>query len=193
MKKSKHGKIRGMAAGTTLVAGVASRDLGGDRKREEKREEKAFLKCGRYRLPLDKYTADLVIGVRKGTGEGCESDNQWRAGRYTSRNHRDNRQSDTDRCATRASSGSDAAGNPARASTCRDGSRSGRRHLHGVSRRRIAVPFGKRARVEAVEEFREESEKAAAQKQQRQQEQGQKKVREADTALAPFDRQKHCL
>ena len=59
--------------------------------------------------------------------------------------------------------------------------------------RYIAKDGLKSPRVEAVEEFREESEKAAAQKQQRQQEQGQKKVREADTALAPFDRQKHCL
>jgi len=148
MKKSMPGQDSRDGGGDDRGRRVASGDLGGDRKREEKREEKAFLKCGRYRLPLDKYTADLVIGVRKGTGEGCESDNQWRAGRYTSRNDRDNRQSDTDRCATRASSGSDAAGNPARASTCRDGSRSGRRHLHGVSRRRIAVPFGKRAGVE---------------------------------------------
>ena len=142
MKKSMPGQDSRDGGGDDRGRRVASGDLGGDRKREEKREEKAFLKCGRYRLPLDKYTADLVIGVRKGTGEGCESDNQWRAGRYTSRNHRDNRQSDTDRCATRASSGSDAAVNPARASACRDGSWSGRRHLHGVSRRRIAVPFG---------------------------------------------------
>ena len=33
--------------------------------------EKAFLKWGRYRLPLDKYTGDLVIGVRKGTGKAA--------------------------------------------------------------------------------------------------------------------------
>ena len=135
-----------LKAKTVLVviipdAGEPINDPSANRTAQEE-VEKAFLKWGRYRLALDKYTADLIIGVRKGTGEGCESDNQWRAGRYTSRNDRDNRQSDTDRCATRASSGSDAAGNPARASACRDGSWSGRRHLRGVSRRRIAIPFG---------------------------------------------------
>jgi hypothetical protein len=31
--------------------------------------EKAFMKWGRYRLALDTNTADLVIGVRKGTGK----------------------------------------------------------------------------------------------------------------------------
>ena len=31
--------------------------------------EKAFMKWGRYRLALDANTADLVIGVRKGTGK----------------------------------------------------------------------------------------------------------------------------
>jgi len=31
--------------------------------------EKAFMKWGRYQLALDKYTADLVIGVKKGTGK----------------------------------------------------------------------------------------------------------------------------
>jgi hypothetical protein len=35
------------------------------------RSRESFLKCGRYRLPLDKYTADLVIGVRKGTGKAA--------------------------------------------------------------------------------------------------------------------------
>ena len=29
------------------------------------------MKWGRYRLALDKYTADLVIGVRKGTGKAA--------------------------------------------------------------------------------------------------------------------------
>jgi hypothetical protein len=33
--------------------------------------EKAFMKWGRYRLALDASTADLVIGVRKGTGQAA--------------------------------------------------------------------------------------------------------------------------
>ena len=33
--------------------------------------EKALLKWGRYRLALDKYTADLVISVRRGTGKAA--------------------------------------------------------------------------------------------------------------------------
>ena len=170
MKKSMRGKIRGMAAGTIVVAvslvaswaGIAS----------AKKKEKAHLP-----------------GCEKRHGEGCESDNQWRAGRYTSWNDRDNRQSDTDRDATRASSGSDAAGNPARASACWDGSWEHKttpswcfkvealqyRLDNAPVWRYIAKNGLKSPRVEAVEEFREaveESEKAAAQKQQQQ---GQKK------------------
>jgi hypothetical protein len=35
--------------------------------------EKAFMKWGRYRLALDTTTADLVIGVRKGTGQAANA------------------------------------------------------------------------------------------------------------------------
>ena len=71
MKKSMPGQDSRDGGGDDRGRRVASGDLGGDRKREEKREEKAFLKCGRYRLPLDKYTGDLVTGVRKGTGKAA--------------------------------------------------------------------------------------------------------------------------
>ena len=120
MKKSMPGQDSRDGGGDDRGRRVASGDLGGDRKREEKREEKAFLKCGRYRLPLDKYTADLVIGVRKGTGKAANP----------------------------TINGGPVDTRPGTIETRRDGSSGGRRHLHGVSRRRIAVPFGKRAGVE---------------------------------------------
>ena len=43
-------------------------DPSANRKAQEE-VEKAFMKWERYRLALDKDTADLVIGVRKGTGK----------------------------------------------------------------------------------------------------------------------------
>jgi hypothetical protein len=43
-------------------------DITANRKAQEE-VEKAFLKWGRYRLALDTDQADLVIGVRKGTGK----------------------------------------------------------------------------------------------------------------------------
>lgn len=43
-------------------------DITANRKAQEE-VEKAFLKWGRYRLALDTDQADLVVGVRKGTGK----------------------------------------------------------------------------------------------------------------------------
>jgi hypothetical protein len=43
-------------------------DLTANRKAQEE-VEKAFMKWGRYRLALDAEQADLVVGVRKGTGK----------------------------------------------------------------------------------------------------------------------------
>jgi len=49
-------------------AGEPIDDLFANRKAQEE-VEKAFREWQRYRLALDKNTADLVIGVRKGTGK----------------------------------------------------------------------------------------------------------------------------
>jgi hypothetical protein len=49
-------------------AGEPMDDPFANRKAQEE-VEKAFMKWERYRLALDKNTADLVIGVRKGTGK----------------------------------------------------------------------------------------------------------------------------
>src|SRR5579864_4494220 len=43
-------------------------DITANRKAQEE-VEKAFMKWGRYRLALDADQADLVVGVRKGTGK----------------------------------------------------------------------------------------------------------------------------
>ena len=107
-----------LKAKTVLVvimpdAGEPIDDPSANRKAQEE-VEKAFLKWGRYRLPLDKYTADLVIGVRKGTGKAANP----------------------------TINGGPVDTRPGTIETRRDGSSGGRRHLHGVSRRRIAVPFG---------------------------------------------------
>src|SRR5215469_9388594 len=228
------GKIRGMAAGiasakkkekaylpefvlkakTALVvimpdAGEPIDDPSANRKAQEE-VEKAFLKWGRYRLPLDKYTADLVIGVRKGTRKAANptinggpvdtrpgtietTDNQIRIGAQQGRPPDLTRQGHPPEP---AHAGMEAgAEDGAEDDTFMVFQGGGLRYPldNAPVWRYIAKDGLKSPRVEAVEEFREESEKAAAQKQQRQQEQGQKKVREADTALAPFDRQKHCL
>ena len=62
-----------LKAQTVLVvilpdAGEPIGDSTANRKAQEE-VEKALLKWGRYRLALDSNTADLVIGVRKGTGK----------------------------------------------------------------------------------------------------------------------------
>src|SRR5215472_1494419 len=62
-----------LKAQTVLVvilpdAGEPMDDPFANRKAQEE-VEKAFMKWERYRLVLDKDTADLVIGVRKGTGK----------------------------------------------------------------------------------------------------------------------------
>jgi hypothetical protein len=62
-----------LKAQTVLVvilpeAGEPMDDPFANRKTQEE-VEKAFMKWDRYRLALDEYTADLVIGVRKGTGK----------------------------------------------------------------------------------------------------------------------------
>ena len=168
--------------------------------------EKAVSKWGRYRLALDKYTADLVIGVRKGTGKAANptinggpvdtrpgtietTDNQIRIGAQQGRPPDLTRQGTPPEP---AHAGMEVGAEDDTFLVFQGG---GLQYPldNAPVWRYIAKDGLKSPRVEAVEEFREESEKAAAQKQQRQQEQGQKKVREADTALAPFDRQKHCL
>jgi hypothetical protein len=62
-----------LKAQTVLVvilpgAGEPMTDPFANRKAQEE-VEKALMKWGRYRLPADATTADLVIGVRKGTGQ----------------------------------------------------------------------------------------------------------------------------
>jgi len=49
-------------------AGEPLNDITANRKAQEE-VEKAFMKWGRYRLALDADQADLVVGVRKGTGK----------------------------------------------------------------------------------------------------------------------------
>jgi hypothetical protein len=49
-------------------AGEPLNDITANRKAQEE-VEKAFMKWGRYRLALDVDQADLVVGVRKGTGK----------------------------------------------------------------------------------------------------------------------------
>jgi hypothetical protein len=49
-------------------AGEPWNDITANRKAQEE-VEKAFMKWGRYRLALDVDQADLVVGVRKGTGK----------------------------------------------------------------------------------------------------------------------------
>jgi len=62
-----------LKAQTVLVvilpdAGEPINDITANRKAQEE-VEKAFMKWGRYRLALDAEQADLVVGVRKGTGK----------------------------------------------------------------------------------------------------------------------------
>jgi hypothetical protein len=64
-----------LKAKTVLVvimpdAGEPIDDPPANRKAQEE-VEKAFLKWGRYRLALDKHTADLVVGVRRGAGKAA--------------------------------------------------------------------------------------------------------------------------
>lgn len=226
MKKSMRGKIRGMAAGTTVVAvslvaiwaGIASAkkkekaylpdfvlkaktvlvvimpdagepidDPSANRKAQEE-VEKAFLKWGRYRLALDKYTADVVIGVRKGTGKAANptinggpvdtrpgtietTDNQIRIGAQQGRPPDLTRQGTPPEP---AHAGMEAGAEDDTFMVFQGG---GLQYPldNAPVWRYIAKNGLKSPRVEAVEEFRkavEESEKAAAQKQQQQ---GQKK------------------
>jgi len=62
-----------LKAQTVLVvifpdSGEPIEDITANRKAQEE-VEKAFMKWGRYRLALDTDEADLVVGVRKGTGK----------------------------------------------------------------------------------------------------------------------------
>jgi len=62
-----------LKAQTVLVvilpdSGEPLNDMTANRKAQEE-VEKAFMKWGRYRLALDADQADLVVGVRKGTGK----------------------------------------------------------------------------------------------------------------------------
>jgi hypothetical protein len=62
-----------LKAQTVLVvilpnSGEPMEDITANRKAQEE-VEKAFMKWGRYRLALDADQADLVVGVRKGTGK----------------------------------------------------------------------------------------------------------------------------
>jgi len=153
--------------------------------------EKAFLKWGRYRLALDKYTADLVIGVKKGTEKAANptinggpvdsrpgtietTDNQVRVGAQQGRPPDLTRQGSPPEP---AHTGMEAGAADDTFMVFQGG---------GVQYpldnapvwKYIAKNGLKSPRVEAVEEFRkavEESEKAAVQKQQQQQQQGQKK------------------
>jgi hypothetical protein len=62
-----------LKAQTVLVvilpdSGEPLNDITANRKAQEE-VEKAFMKWGRYRLALDADQADLVVGIRKGTGK----------------------------------------------------------------------------------------------------------------------------
>jgi len=59
-------------------------DITANRKAQEE-VEKAFLKWGRYRLALDTDQADLVVGVRKGTGKIANPTIRGGPGRFAPR------------------------------------------------------------------------------------------------------------
>jgi hypothetical protein len=167
-------------------AGEPIDDPSANRKAQEE-VEKALLQWGRCRLALDKHTADLVIGVRKGTGKAANptinggpvdarpgtietTDSQIQIGAQQGR------PPDLTRQGTPPEPAHAGMGAGAEDDTFMVFQGGGLQYPLGNAPvwRYIAKNGLKSPRVEAVEEFRkavEESEKAVAEKQQ----QGQKK------------------
>ena len=169
-------------------AGEPMDDPSANRKAQEE-VEKAFLKWGRYRLTQDKYTADLVIGVRKGTAKAANgtinggpvdtrpgtietTDNTMRIG--TQQGRPPDRTTQGAPTGLPAHSGMEAGAEDDTFMVFIGGAVKYPMDSPPVWKY-VAKDGLKAPRVEAVEQFRkavEESEKAAAQKQQQQ---GQKK------------------
>ena len=170
-------------------AGEPMDDPFANRKAQEE-VEKAFMKWGRYRLVLDKDTADLVIGVRKGTGKHANPTiNGWPVdARPATIEKTDNQK----RVAGQQRRPPDLTQQGAPKEHAHIGMEAGAENdtfmvfQGGVQNPLDNAPVWtyiakdglKPPRVVAVEEFRkavEESDKAAAQRQQQQQQKGQKK------------------
>jgi len=183
-----------LKAQTVLVvilpnAGEPMDDPFANRKAQEE-VEKAFLKWGRYRLALDKDTADLVIGVRKGTGKaanptinGGPVDTRPGTIETTDNSARVRVQQGRPPELTQQGAPTEPAHTGMETGTEDDTFmvfQGGRPYSvdNAPVWKYVAKDGLKAPRVEAVEQFRkavEESEKAAAQKRQEQQQQGQKK------------------
>jgi hypothetical protein len=192
-----------LKAQTVLVvilpdAGEPMNDPFANRKAQEE-VEKALMKWGRYRLALDTDTADLVIGVRKGTGQAANptinggpvdsrpgtvetTDNQIRIG------GQQGRPPSTSQAGDASGMGGQSSPNDRPHRGMEAGAQD---DIFMVFQGGVQYPLDNPAvwkyiakdglkppGVAAVEQFRkavQESEKAAAQKQQQQQQQGQKK------------------
>ena len=174
-------------------AGEPIGDPSANRKAQEE-VEKAFMKWGRYRLALDANTADLVIGVRKGTGKVANP--TINGGPVDSRPASTETTDDQVRVMVQQGRPSDLTQQPADTSgPAHTGMEVGAEDdtfmvfqggliyrpypVDNASVWKYIAKDGlKPPAVAAVEQFRkavEESEKAAAQKQQQQQQQQQKK------------------
>jgi len=170
-------------------AGEPVDDPSANRKAQEE-VEKAFLKWGRLRLTQDKYTADLVVGIRKGTAKAANP--TINGGPVDSRPGTIETTDDKIRIGAQQGRPPDLTTQGPPPEPARAGMEAGAQDDtlmvfiggaveypldHAPVWRYTAKNGLKPPRVEAVEEFRkalEESDKAAAQKQQQQQ-QGQKK------------------
>jgi hypothetical protein len=173
-------------------AGEPMNDPFANRKAQEE-VEKALMKWGRYRLTQDASTADLVIAVKKGSGQIANptinggpvdtrpgtietTDNQIRIGAQQGRPPNGPGSGDATGTSGRASPGMEVGSSDDMFEVFRADIYTGR----GAPVWQYVAKDGlKPPSVTAVEQFRkavEESEKAAAQKQkQQQQQQGQKK------------------
>jgi hypothetical protein len=173
-------------------AGEPMNDPFANRKAQEE-VEKALMKWGRYRLTQDASTADLVIAVKKGSGQIANptinggpvdtrpgtietTDNQIRIGAQQGRPPNGPESGDATGTSGRASPGMEVGSSDDMFEVFRADIYTGR----GAPVWQYVAKDGlKPPSVTAVEQFRkavEESEKAAAQKQkQQQQQQGQKK------------------
>ena len=172
-------------------AGEPMNDPFANRKAQEE-VEKALMKWGRYRLTQDASTADLVIGVKKGSDKIANptinggpvdtrpgtietTDNQIRIGAQQGRPPNGPESGDATGTSGRASPGMEVGSSDDMFEVFRADIYAGR----GAPVWQYVAKDGlKPPSVTAVEQFRkavEESEKAAAQKQKQQQQQGQKK------------------
>jgi hypothetical protein len=172
-------------------AGEPMNDPFANRKAQEE-VEKALMKWGRYRLTQDASTADLVIGVKKGSDKIANptinggpvdtrpgtietTDNQIRIGAQQGRPPNGPESGDATGTSGRASPGMEVGSSDDVFEVFRADIYAG----HDAPVWQYVAKDGlKPPSVTAVEQFRkavEESEKAAAQKQKQQQQQGQKK------------------